>query len=260
MKSMLASLLVLAVALAAPAAEPPATLLKADGSLDVEKVVRHFENLYRSDTSVALMRLTVVRPRRERTLRMKSWTQGEDRALIQILDPPREKGTATLKVEKNLWNYLPRIRRTIRIPPSMMLSPWMGSDFTNDDLVRESSYSEDYDYELAGKSTEPEGWLVRFKAKPGVVGLWSRFDLVVSLDGQLPLVSNWYNRKGKLSRTLTWDLVRVLDKKHLPTRMTLVPVDRKEQGYKTTMVYEAIDFDVELPPGTFSLSRLERQH
>ncbi|MBT7300480.1 MAG: outer membrane lipoprotein-sorting protein [Victivallales bacterium] len=74
------------------------------------------------------------------------------------------------------------------------------------------------------------------------------------------MVSKWYNRKEKLSRTLAWDLILVLDGKRLPTRMTLVPVDRKDQGYKTTMVYEEIDFDVALPPGTFSLSRLERQH
>jgi hypothetical protein len=241
------------------AQEVPAEFQKADGTLDLKKVVEHFEDLYRSTSSIAVAELKVVRPRRERALRMQIWSKGKEHALVRILAPPREKGTATLKVENNLWNYLPRIRRTIRIPPSMMLASWMGSDFTNDDLVRESSYSEDYTYELVGESKEPDGWLIQFTAKPDVVGLWSRFELVVSPDGQQPLVSRWYNRKGELSRTLTWDEVRVLDGKRLPTRMTLVPNDRKDEGHKTIMIYHDIDFDVELPESTFSLSRLERQ-
>lgn len=262
MRVPLSSLCCLCLALAVPrlaAAGDEEVFTKPDGSLDLERTVRHFEELYRSTSSIALAELTVVRPRRERSLQMRIWSRGEDHALVQITEPPREKGTATLKVESNLWNYLPRIRRTIRIPPSMMLSSWMGSDFTNDDLVRESSYHKDYTYEVAGKSEEPAGWIIRFTAKPDVVGLWERFDLVVTPDGRLPLVSRWYDRKGELARTLTWDLVRELDGKRVPTRMTLVPQDRKEEGNKTIMVYLELDFDVDLPEDTFSLSRLERQ-
>ena len=241
------------------AGEIPQQFRAADGSLDVAAVVRHFEDLYRSESSISTAELTVVRPRRRRTLTMKVWTQGEERALVVIQSPAREKGTATLKVDDNLWNYLPRIRRTIRIPPSMMLASWMGSDFTNDDLVRESSYSQDYEYELVGPSHDPDGWRIRFTAKEGVVGLWQRFELIVSRDGLLPVHSEWYNRKGKLSRTMHWDDVRVLGGKRVPARMTLIPTDRDEEIYRTIMVYQEIDFDVEHPAATFSLSRLERQ-
>lgn len=233
--------------------------ISADGTLDLKAVVKHFEDLYRADSSIAEAELTVVRPRRTRSLRMKIWTRGEEKALVLIQAPPREKGTATLKVDDNLWNYLPRIRRTIRIPPSMMLSSWMGSDFTNDDLVRESSYSEDYDCEVAGRSEEPAGWLIRFTAKEGVVGLWKSFELIMSPDGTTPLQSKWYNRKGELARLLTWDKMRVFDGRRLPARMTLVPTDRRDKGWKTVMEYHDIDFDVELPESTFSLSSLERQ-
>jgi len=236
-----------------------ARFLHDDGSVDVEALVGHFEDLYRSRSSVASVEMTVARPRRERTLSMRVWTAGSDKALVLIEAPPREKGTATLKVDNNLWNYLPRIKRTIRIPPSMMLSPWMGSDLTNDDLVRESSYRDDYAYEIAGKSDTPAGWRIRFVAKAGVVGLWERFELVVSPDGTLPLCSEWYNRKGELARVMTWDRVRVMDGKPLPTRMVLLPQDRDAEGDRTTMVYREIDFDVDLPASTFSLSRLERQ-
>lgn len=228
-----------------------------DGEFNVEAAVDYFEDLYRAESSVGEARLTVIRPRSERTLEMKIWSKGDDKALIVIQSPPREKGTATLKVDDNLWNYLPRIKRTIRIPPSMMLSSWMGSDLTNDDLVKEAELTEDYTYELAGKSEDPDGWLIRFTAKPGIVGLWNRFDLVVNPEGTLPLKADYYDRKDRLARTMTWDEVTVFDGKRLPARMTLVPT--QEEGHKTILEYLSLDFNVDLPDSTFSLSELERR-
>lgn len=228
-----------------------------DGKVDVDAVVKYFEDLYRSDSSISEAKLIVTKPRRERTLEMKSWTRGEEKALIVIQSPAREKGTATLKVEKNLWNYLPRIKRTIRIPPSMMLASWMGSDFTNDDLVKESSYSKDYDYELVGPSEDPRGWLVRFTAKPDIVGLWNRFELVVSEDARIPLQAKYYDRKDRLARMLHWSEIKVFDGKRIPARMTLIPQDK--EGHKTEMIYLDIDFSVDVPEATFSLANLEQK-
>lgn len=228
-----------------------------DGKLDLNAVVEYFEDLYRSEKSISTAELTVTKPRRKRTFRMKVWTKGEEKALVVILSPAREKGIATLKVEKNLWNYLPRIKRTIRIPPSMMLGSWMGSDFTNDDLVRESSYSKDYTYELVGRSDHPPGWLIKFDAKPDVVGLWKRLELVVSEDGRIPVTSTYYDRKDRLARTIYWDTVKEFDGRRLPSHLTLIPEDK--EGHKTEMVYLDIDFDVEVPDSTFSLSALERK-
>lgn len=228
-----------------------------DGRLNLDAVVKYFEDLYRSESSIAQARLIVTKPRRERALQMKIWTRGEEKALIVIEAPPREKGTATLKVDKNLWNYLPRIKRTIRIPPSMMLTSWMGSDFTNDDVVRDASYSKDYEYELVGPSEDPEGWLVRFTAKPDIVGLWNRFELVVSPDGRIPLTARYYDRKDRLARTLDWSEVKDFDGKRLPARLALVPQDK--EGHKTEMIYLNIDFDVKVPDTTFSLSTLEQK-
>lgn len=227
-----------------------------DGKLDLEVVVKYFEDMYRADRSISEAKVIITKPRRERTLQMKIWTLGEERALIVIQAPPREKGTATLKVDKNLWNYLPRIKRTIRIPPSMMLASWMGTDFTNDDLVRESSYSKDYDYELVGPSQEPAGWLVRFTAKPDIVGLWNRFELVVSMDGRIPLEAKYYDRKDRLSRILQWSDVKEFDGKRIPAKLSLVPLDK--EGHRTEMIYLDIDFDANVPEATFSLSNLEQ--
>jgi outer membrane lipoprotein-sorting protein len=264
-----------ALALAASAASPPAagddaaeTLddvgLEAisfvkDGELDLEAAVDHYEDLYRSDSSISESKLVITRPKQTRTMQMKIWTRGKDKALIVVQAPARDKGTATLKVDKNLWNYLPRIRRTIRIPPSMMLASWMGSDFTNDDLVRESSYTEDYTYELSGRSDDPSGWLVTFVAKPDVVGLWNKFEIVLSDDGTIPLLARYYDRKDRLARTLRFSEVRDFDGRRVPSRMSLVPEDEDKEGHMTELVYLAMEFDIDVPESTFSLSRLERQ-
>ena len=228
-----------------------------EGRVDVDAVVKYFEDLYRSDSSISVARLTVTKPRSKRTLEMKIWTRGEEKALIVIRQPARERGTATLKVDKNLWNYLPRIKRTIRIPPSMMLASWMGSDFTNDDLVKESSYSKDYEYELVGPSEQPKGWLVRFTARPDIVGLWNRFELVLSEDARIPIQAKYYDRKDRLARIMHWSDVKVFDGKRIPSRMVLIPADK--EGHVTEMVYLDIDFEVKVPDKTFSLSNLEQR-
>jgi outer membrane lipoprotein-sorting protein len=251
----------IAILLASPSSaqalqKVPDTFLK-DGKLDLEAVVKYFEDLYRSDSSISVVELTVTRPRSTRTMTMKVWTRGRDKALILIQQPVREAGAATLKVDANLWNYLPRIKRTIRIPPSMMLASWMGTDLTNDDLVRESSFSEDYAYQLVGRSNDPAGWVVRFDAKPGLVGLWNRIELLLSADGTIPLQARYYDRKSRLARTMSWDDVRELGGRRLPVHMTLVPED--EPGHRTELHYREIQFDVDVPESTFSLSNLEQQ-
>jgi len=226
------------------------------GELALERLLNWLDDLYRADSSVAEMTLTVTKPRRTRTMTMKAWTLGTEKALIVIEAPAREKGTATLKVGKNLWNYLPRIARTIRIPPSMMMSSWMGSDFTNDDLVRESSLLDDYEAEVVGRSDDPDGWLINLKAKEGTVGLWDRVEYVVSPDGRLPLLAKYYDRKGRLARTMTFSDVREFDGRRIPARLELTPVDK--EGYTTVLVYDDLKFGVDLPESMFSLSQLER--
>lgn len=222
---------------------------------DVDRLLDRMDDLYRSKSSVARMELTVTTPRTVRSLRIQAWTRGEDDALIVVESPPREAGTATLKVGENLWNWLPRIARTIRVPPSMMLGSWMGTDFTNDDLVKESSLRKDFVGRVERRSTDPAGWWLSLEAKPGIVGRWARIELLVG-DDDLPIEERHFDRKGRLARTMTFDDVKVLGGRRLPARMRLVP--EGEPGKRTEMRYLEARFDVALPPDTFSLSRLER--
>jgi outer membrane lipoprotein-sorting protein len=228
----------------------------AVGPPSLQKVLSKLDDLYRAGGSIGRMELKVVKPGVERTLRMKTWARGDDRSLIVIESPAREKGIATLRVGKNLWNYLPRISRTIRIPPSMMQGSWMGSDFTNDDLVKESSYTDDYASRIEGRSEEPPGWRISMEAKPGAVGLWKRIELVVTEDGSLPLEMRYYDRKGRHSRTMTYGVVREMGGRVIPTKMVMIPT--RKEGHRTEVRYLDMEFNAKVPERMFNLSSLER--
>ena len=223
---------------------------------ELSRVTEILDDLWSSSASIAHMELTVVTPRQSRTLRMRVWTRGEQRALIVIEAPSRERGTATLRRDRNLWNYLPRISRTIRVPPSMMLSSWMGSDLTNDDLTQSSDYDQDFVASVVGRSESPSGWLIRYEAREGVVGLWRRIDFVVNDAGTLPIEARYYDRRMRHARTMRFEDVREMDGRRVPTRMVIVPLDR--EGNRTEMRYLEIDFDANVSESTFSLTELER--
>ncbi len=224
---------------------------------DVQRLVRRFDELYESSGTVARAEIAITKGSTTRTLRLKTWSKGRDKALILVEAPPRDAGTATLKIGNNLWNYLPKIARTIRVPPSMMLSSWMGSDLTNDDLARESSYEHDYESEVVGESGDPPGWLVVSRAKPGIVGLWSRVEVVFSFDELLPVEVRFFDRRDRLARTMRFDDVRTMGGRRVPVHITVIPAT--EAGRRTELRYLEVTFDVEVPDETFSLSELERR-
>ncbi len=242
--TLLATLAVCAPAAAQP--RPP----------DVATLLARLDDLYRSKSSIARVEINVTTPRSTRSLRMTGWTRGLDEALFVIEAPPRDEGTATLRVGPNLWNYLPRIARTIRVPPSMMLGSWMGTDFTNDDLVKESSLLKDFNASIDRRSTSPPGWWMTLTVKPDVVGRWARIDILIT-DDLLPVEEHHFDRKGRLARTMVFDEIKVFSGRRLPAHMVLTPTG--VEGQRTDMRYLDIQFNVPIPDETFSLSRLERK-
>ncbi|MCD6335365.1 MAG: outer membrane lipoprotein-sorting protein [Candidatus Latescibacteria bacterium] len=230
------------IAFAQEASEASATAGKP--APDVSRLLKRFDELYESSGTTAQVEITIVKPKKTRTLRLRMWGKGEDKALMVIEAPTRDAGTATLKVGNNLWNYLPKIARTIRVPPSMMMGSWMGSDLTNDDIVRESSYEEDYTSEFVEHSTDPPGWKVRLDARPDVVGLWDRVEIVFSYEDQLPVQSQFFDRKGRLSRTMRLEEVKDIGGRRIPTLLTIIP--EREEGRRTEMRYLHVAFDSSL--------------
>ena len=210
---------------------------------DAESLLRHFDQMYESTGTTARLEIEITRPNKTRTMRMRTWSQGEDRALIVIDAPVRDAGTATLKVGRNLWNYLPRISRTIRVPPALMLGSWMGSDLSNDDLVRESSYAADYEPGAVGSSEDPPGWLVAIKARPGVPGLWEKVEIVFSQEKQLPVLGRYYDRKGRHGRTMRMEGIEKVGDRHIATKIIVEP--ERERGKRTVLTYLHVEFDDE---------------
>jgi outer membrane lipoprotein-sorting protein len=247
--------LVIAAALLAVWFGAPSSKAGAPDPPDVEALLQHLDDLYRSKSSIAHIEINVTTTRSSRNMRLRAWTRGEEEVLVLIEAPPREAGTATLRVGNNLWNYLPKIARTIRVPPAAMLGSWMGTDFTNDDLVKESSLRKDFTARINRRSEAPPGWWLTLDVKPDVVGRWARIEIHVSAE-RLPIEERHYDRKGRLARTMYFDDVKVLGGRRLPAHIALVPAD--SVGQRTEMRYLDVEFDVPLSDDTFSLSRLER--
>jgi hypothetical protein len=149
----------------------------------IDDVVKHLDELYRYDSSHAVMTMTVVRERGTRELTLESWSRGEDDALIVIRAPSREAGTATLRTREGLWNYAPRADRLIRIPAGLLSEAWMGSHFTNDDLIRDTSYDEDYTSEVSWTTRDGVRYLqVTMTPKPGAPVVYTRVVFLLTAD------------------------------------------------------------------------------
>lgn len=222
----------------------------------MDEVIDHLDELYRAGSSHAIMTMTVVRERGTRELTIESWSMGDDEALMVIRSPAREAGTATLRTEEGLWNYAPRADRLIRIPTGLLSESWMGSHFTNDDLMRESSYQDDYETELSWEQRNGERrLLVTMTPRPGAPVVYTRVLFWLTSDGWVPLAQEFYDR-GELIRTMTFDRVRTVDGRRIPMRMTLTPADEPDQ--RTVMEYNELELDVPVDPELFTRRGLRR--
>jgi hypothetical protein len=200
---------------------------------------------------------------------MRMWFQnggrnGQDRAVARVEAPAAERGVASLRLGTKMWNFVPSTGRVQQVPESMMLGSWMGSDWTNDDLVRESSYVDDYRVrgcKLVEHDGEP-AYEVHLRARPEADVAWQKLVMISRRGGQndmLPLQHRFFNtRAGEmvLARTMDFSNVRVMDDRRMPTTMTLLPAGRA--GHRTEVRFLTVDFDAEIPERIFSLSNLQR--
>ncbi len=220
----------------------------------VQDVIDNIDQLYRAESSYALIEMEIVNPNWKRTLRLKAWSEGTENTLIRILEPAKERGTGTLRIGNEMWNYLPKVDKTIRIPPSMMMSSWMGSDFTNDDLVKEFTFAEDYDFRYAEVPNPEAGHLyIECTPKQGRPIVWNRVLLVVDAESLLPVTEKYYDQKDQLMRTMSFSDVKTFDDRSIPSVMELVPHDGKG---KTIIRYLEAEFDKDIPAGTFTTRNL----
>jgi len=220
------------------------------------EIIDRVDRLLRGESSQGRMEMEIVTEHWSRSLQMEVWSLGTEHALVRVTAPPREAGTATLKAGQEVWNYLPRVDRTIKVPPSLMMGAWMGSHFTNDDLVKESRIVDDYDVEITfdGVRDGTRVWEFGLTPHPEAAVVWGRIEWQVRKDDLMPTWVRYYDEDGELQRTMTCSLYRVMGGRLVPARMVVVPADKP--GESTTMTYHDLDFDVALDPDFFSLRNL----
>ncbi len=223
---------------------------------NVDKIVKAIDELYRSKTSYAEIEMEIVTPHWQRTLRMKIWTEGMDKTFIRIIEPKKERGVATLRIGSEMWNYLPKVNKVIKIPPSMMMSSWMGSDFTNDDLVKEFSLLKDYRYRLIQPDNAEKGLLyLECIPKKDVPVVWGKVIVAVREADYIPVWEKYYDEKGKLMRIFYFKDIKQFGGKKIPSVMELIPQNKK--GHKTVIRYLKAEFNIPLRKDIFTLRNLQ---
>jgi len=232
--------------------------LIADNDPTAKEIIEKADEKMRGESNIATIKMTIIRPTWEREMTLKSWAKGTEYSLTLVTAPARDKGTAFLKREKEIWNWQPTIDRTIKMPPSMMMQSWMGSDFTNDDLVRESSIVTDYDHKLLGTETL-EGracYKIKMTPKPDAPVVWGEIIIWVSKDEYLQLKSEFYDEDGYLVQTIYGKQVKEMGGRVIPSVMEVVPAE--EEGHKTRLEYLSLDFNEPIQPSFFSIQNMKR--
>ncbi len=223
----------------------------------VEELLDAADDANRGASSHGKMSMQVKTDRYERSMEMEVWTRGTEDSLIRILSPAKEKGMSTLKVGDNIWNYMPKIDRTMKISGAAMSGQWMGSHITNDDLVKQSRMREDYTYTLTAKpDAEGKGvYRVELVPKPEAPVVWGKVVLDVRSDRQ-PVQIAYFDEKGELVRTMKFLDIQEMGGRTLPATLRVEPADAPAEF--TEIRYSEMQFDVELGDRIFSLQSLKR--
>ena len=231
---------------------------QAQEPLNAKDILDRVDDLFRGSSSKGIMTMKIVTVHWTRTLKVEWWSEGKDKSLMRILRPKKEKGTATLRVGNDIWNYLPKVNRIIKLPSSMMSASWMGSHFTNDDLVKESRMAEDYTFELTfrGKRDGQQVLEVTCHPKPDAAVVWGKILVVVRPVDYLPVKILYYDEDMKLMRTMYFGDIGPLGDRVLPRVMRIIPEANPDE--MTEITYERMTFDLVLPAGTFSIRSLKR--
>lgn len=235
------------------------SLPRISAAMTAREILEKVDDMWRGESSYSEMTMDVKTEHYERSMELSGWSYGKDYSLIVITYPPKDRGVATLKKSQDIWNYLPRVNRVIRVPGSMMMANWMGSHFTNDDLVKESRFAEDFTSEITFEGTRDglKVYEITLIPKPDAPVVWGRIEVTVLEEDLLPLVSLYYDEEGQLTRTVTFSEVKVLAGRRVPSVMTLRPEDKPTEY--TRIVYKELRLGVDIDEGFFSMSTLTRR-
>lgn len=220
--------------------------------LNAKEVVKRADDNMRGKTSQAEITIQIVRPAWNREMKVKAWTKGDDYTMILVRMPAKEKGIAFLKREKEVWHWIPAIERTIKLPPSMMSQSWMGTDFTNDDLVKEASSVEDYEHRHIGKEAiqGKDCYKIEMIPKPSAAIVWEKVIVWIDTLDFLQLKTEFYDEDGELINVMHAGDIKKFGSRKVTSRLEMIPTDKT--GYKTIIIYDHLEYDAEIPDHFFT--------
>ncbi|MEQ8324489.1 MAG: outer membrane lipoprotein-sorting protein [Vicingaceae bacterium] len=225
---------------------------------DPLEIIRKADENMRGNTSKGEMVMQIIRSDWTREVRMKMWSMGTTKSLVLVTGPPRDKGLATLMRDREIWNWQPSIERVIKLPPSMMMQSWMGSDFTNDDLVKQSSIVNDYTHKLL-KDTLLQGrkcYKILLIPKEDAAVVWGKIESYISDEDYLQLLVKFYDEDDYLVNTMKASNVKNMGGRLIPSYMEMIPAENPKQ--KTTFEYLNLEFDIDLEDSFFSIQNMKR--
>ncbi len=222
------------------------------------EIVKKAQELLYAKSSYVEMTMTIIKPKWQRKLGMKVWALEPDYAMIYITEPARDKGTVTLKRKNEIWNYIPSIQKIIKIPPSMMNQSWMGSDFTNDDLVRSSSYEDDYNHKIIGEERIGEYICYKIESipKPAAGIVWSKVISYITKNNFMQLRSEFFDEEGKLIKIFIGSEIKNIDGRTIPTLWEMIPIEKTNN--KTVLEYHKIQFNIKIDESFFSQQNMTK--
>jgi len=229
--------------------------------LDIKDLVDRANKALRGDSSRGRLTMSVETPEWKRTIEVEGWNKDRTLAYIVIRAPAKDRGETTLRRGNEMWLWMPKVERVIKIPPTMMHSSWQGSDFTYEDIVKADSIVKDYTHKLLSTKHEDGRVVYHIEAlpKPDAPVVWGKVITDVALyDDQsvVPLLEEDYSERGELIRTITLSDVKIMGGRRVPSRLECVPAQKK--GQRTTLQYLELEFDLPLKDEFFSYQRLQK--
>jgi len=223
-------------------------------AITADEIIKKVEHNIQSDSGYYKVTMTVSTARGDRTMKMQSWNRGNEKSFIKILYPKKDRGITFLKINTTMWQYVPKIEKTIKIPSSMMMQSWMGSDFTNDDMTKESSIVKDYDAILSKE--DEKNYLLNLIPKEDSAVVWGKIIMEIQKKNFIPLKAVYYDEDEIEQRTLYYSDVKLYGTHYLPTKMTLKSANKKHN--KTVVFIEDVNFDIKIKDSRFTKSALKR--
>lgn len=222
------------------------------------EIVKKADEKMRGESAKTEMEIKIVRPTWERTMNMVSWSKGTELSMVLLTAPAKDKGTVFLKRYKEIYNWLPSIERSIKMPPSMMMQSWMGTDLTNDDLVKESSILEDYNHSIVSTETIDgrECWKIKLVPKPNAPVVWGMIYSWIDKKDFIQMKTEFYDEDEYLVNTMVAGDIKTMGGKVIATRVEVIPADKP--GQKTVMTTKSIQFDIPIEESFFSTQNMKK--